>query len=63
MPYRSRRRWRTSVLGPVLREAVAVFHVAVEVEPTVGIAEAPGLLRLGKSGETGVDGRTCTVRV
>ena len=28
------------VLGSVLREAVAVFHVAVEVEPTVGIAEA-----------------------
>ena len=48
--------WRTAgdggrvglVLGPVLREAVVVFHVAIEVEPTVGIAEAPSLIRLGK---------------
>ena len=55
MPYSSQRRWRTSVLGPVLREAVKVFHVAVEVKSTVGVAEAPGLLRLGKSGEIGVD--------
>ena len=43
------------VLGPVLREAVAVFHVAIEVELTVGIAEAPSLLCLGKGGKIGVD--------
>ena len=39
------------ILDPISREIVVVFHVAVEVESTVRIAEAPGLLRKRVRGE------------